>query len=276
MSAIETFVGFDSAWTDNPKAPGAICAVQMRPDAATLFHEPRLSSFDDAVAFVEAVSAGSGYTLIGLDQPTIVPNVSSMRPAERVAASVVSWVGGGVQPANRGKIGMFCDASPIWPFLSALNAYQDPMSARGARTGRHLMEVFPALALASLEPQFGQRLGAPKYNPAKARQFSFDHWKRVCDTAARSFERWGMAAPAAWCRAAAALPTPIKADQDRLDAMLCLAIALHWRLAPPEQSIMIGDLERGYIVTPASAEMRMRLTQAARKSYVSIDGLVPA
>jgi predicted RNase H-like nuclease len=35
---------------------------------------------------------------MALDQPTIVRNATSMRAAERAAASLISWLGGGVQP----------------------------------------------------------------------------------------------------------------------------------------------------------------------------------
>jgi predicted RNase H-like nuclease len=55
----------------------------------------------------------------------VVPNLTEMRPVERAAAALVSWLGGGVQPANRGKLGMFCDASPIWRFLTALGAGEE-------------------------------------------------------------------------------------------------------------------------------------------------------
>ncbi len=255
---IETYIGFDSAWTDNAKAPGAICAVQLRRGAPPLFHAPRLVRFAEALAFIQVVSSGSEYTLIALDQPTIVPNQTSMRPVERVAASVISWVGGGVQPANRSRTGMFCGASPIWRFLEELAATEDPMAARFAKSGRHLLEVFPALALPSLEPAFFRRLGAPKYNPANTRRFRHEDWQQVCTAACRSFEQHDLNEPASWARAARNLRLPRKADQDRLDAVLCLAVALHWRLAPAEQSIMLGDLLRAdsvqYASYPAAAK----------------------
>jgi predicted RNase H-like nuclease len=270
--AIETFIGFDSAWTDNEKAPGAICALQLRPGLAPVYHEPRLVRFAEALAFAESVASGSDYTLIGLDQPTVVPNISSMRPVERVAASVISWIGGGVQPANRSKTGMFCDASPVWPFIKKLGAIQDPLSARSATSGRHLIEVFPALALASLEPAFFRRLGAAKYNPANARRFRLDDWRMVCTAAGSWFERNGLTEPASWCRAYRSMPAPRKADQDRLDAVLCLIVALQWRLHGSDQSIMIGDVLTGYMVTPASAEVRQRLVAAARLRGVAVDG----
>jgi predicted RNase H-like nuclease len=262
----QTFLGFDSAWTDNPRAPGAICAVRLEDGTAPVFYPPRLVRFSEALAFVDETAAD--YTLIALDQPTIVPNATSMRPAERVAASVISWIGGGVQPANRGKIGMFCDDSPIWSFLAALSAIEDPVAARAATSGRYLMEVFPALALPSLDPSFFARMGAPKYNPAVRRRFRPDDWRRVCATAARSFDGWGVAAAAAWCRLAGELPAPPKADQDRLDAMLCLAVAMHWRIEPAERSIMLGDTVSGYMVAPASADVRSRLIAAAERTGV--------
>jgi predicted RNase H-like nuclease len=56
---------------------------------------------------------------------------------------------------------MFCDASPIWGFLGALGAEEDPERARTAGDGLYLVEVFPAQALASLG-FFGQ---PSRYNP---------------------------------------------------------------------------------------------------------------
>ena len=122
----DTYIGFDSAWTDNPGCPGAICAVSIENGAEVFFEPPRPASFSEAVHFIRTVSSEKGITLIALDQPTVVANLTGMRPVERVAASTISWLGGGVQPANRGKKGMFCDKSPIWRFLAEMQAVEDP------------------------------------------------------------------------------------------------------------------------------------------------------
>lgn len=45
---------------------------------------------------------------------------------------------------------------------------------------------------------------------------------------------------------------PRKADQDRLDAVICALIGFIWLEMPRERSAMIGDLEAGYMVTPVS------------------------
>lgn len=268
-------IGFDSAWTDNPKAPGAVCAVGIKNGHPMRFHAPQLVSFDQALTFIQEVRSEDGATLIALDQPTVVPNLTSMRPVERVAASLISWLGGGVQPSNRGRRGMFCDASPIWRFLTALGAEESPEQARTAASGLYLMEVFPALALASLDTSFFGRLSAPRYNPDRKKTFLIADWVRVAKAAARAADMMGCEDLGEWCRTAGGTARPRKADQDKLDSALCVLIALHWRLRPRETSLLLGDLNAGYMVLPASREVREYLIDAARKHLVAMDGVVP-
>lgn len=265
----DVLIGFDSAWTDNPKAPGAICSVTLRDGQVVAFEPPRLVRFSEALAFISEHRSQDGHTLVAIDQPTVVPNLTSMRPVERVAASLVSWLGGGVQPSNRGRRGMFCEASPIWPFLRSLEAIEDPETSRTAETGLYAIEVFPALALASLDPSFFGRLSAPRYNPARRKTYRYTDWIKVAEAAARTFAELGVTEAADWCRGAAELTKPTKADQDRLDAMLCLAIALWWRSRDRSQSMILGSIDTGYMVLPASREVRERLSATAEKLGVA-------
>lgn len=268
-------IGFDSAWTDNPKAPGAICAVGVEDGRQTLFHAPQLASFHQALSFIRCHRSRDGVTLLALDQPTVVPNLVGVRPVERVAASLVSWLGGGVQPSNRGRLGMFCDASPIWRFLTALGAEQNPELARTADGGLYVMEVFPALALASLDAGFFGRLKGPRYNPLRKKTFRIADWGRVAEAAARSAQELGCDTLAEWCRTAGRTARPLKADQDKLDSAICALIGLHWRLRPRGASLILGDLTNGYMVLPASSEVREYLSAPARKQLVPMDGKAP-
>jgi len=264
-------VGFDSAWMDNPKAPGAICAIRFDEAAVPLFVQPQLVGFDGALAFITAERQGHRLCLVALDQPSVVPNDTGCRPAERVAASVISFIGGGVQPANRSKAAMFGDAAPVWRFLKALGAVQDPIAVAaikaGFGAGLLLIEVFPALALPGFEPAFATRLGAPKYNPGHRRRFRIADWRAVCATVARVAAGLGIAPMVAWAEAMGALETPRKADQDRLDAAICALVGLIWRDGG-WPAAMIGDPKQGFIVTPVSEPTGARLERAARERQV--------
>ena len=263
-------LGFDSAWTDAPRAPGAICAIAFDRQGQVTFHEPRLVSFAEARTFIDEIGKGFALSLVALDQPTVVPNSAGSRPVEKVAASLVSFVGGGVQPANRSKIGMFCDNSPIWSFLSGLNATQDPIHSRTAATGHYLIEVFPALALPSLKERFAQRLSAPKYNPQNRKKFRIDDWRAVARVIELSAEQFGVYHLADWARHMHEVARPRKSDQDKIDSALCALIGLFWRAGPAACSMMLGDVENGYIITPVSDATRSRLQQAAFRRGVPV------
>ena len=265
-----SIVGFDSAWTDNPKAPGAICVIHLEPAGTYLNLAPQLASFAEALDIIQRESKNAQKCVVALDQPTIVPNLTGSRPVDKVAGSLISWIGGGVQPASQSKKGMFDGAAPIWRFKQALGAIEDPELARTALSGTFLLEVFPALALAAIENAFCSRLAAPKYNPANRRRFKISDWQAVTEAVRRFGLSNSLLHLDEWCSVVASQETPRKADQDKLDALICGLIGLHWLVGPRDQSVMIGDLESGYMIAPAINGVNDRLRAAARQRDVSI------
>jgi len=187
LHSAAVFVGFDSAWADNAKVPGAICSAHFDGAEFTDFRPPELVGFDRALDYIRAVRSPGAPTIVAMDQPTIVPNETGMRPAEKVAASLISWMGGGVQPANTGRP-LFGPAAPVTHFLRFLGATEDPEVAQTADHGLHLMEVLPALALASLEPAFFGKGNGPRYNPAR-HTFRIENWRNVVDATGREAMR---------------------------------------------------------------------------------------
>lgn len=165
---------------------------------------------------------------------------------------------------------MFCHAAPIWSFLTSLGATEDPDQSRKAATGLHLIEVFPALALPSLDPGFYGRLAGPRYNLARRKTFRSEDWVRVCNTVAAQFDGFGSTEATAWALNEASRELPKKLDQDRLDAALCLIIGLHWRLRLRSDTMMLGSLADGYMVSPSSLLTRERLTMAALRYGVPV------
>ncbi len=86
-------------------------------------------------------------------------------------------------------------------------------------------------------------------------------------TAARAREL-GVQELASWAQNLALVPKPTKADQDRLDAAICVLIGLIWRSGPEDASAFIGDVTKGYMITPISAATKERLKNAATKRGV--------
>jgi predicted RNase H-like nuclease len=266
-----SIIGFDSAWTDQMKAPGAVSIIRVHSDKTIEFLPPRLASFAKALDLIEAEQGSFDRCLVTLDQPTIVPNATGSRPVDKVAGSLISWVGGGVQPANRSKKGMFDDAAPVWMFKDALNAMEDPEAARESHTGTFIAEVFPALALPSLATEFCGRLMGPKYNPGRRKTFRVEHWNAVLTCTAAAGASLSIPGLADWCESHRLAATPSKADQDLLDGVLCALIGYIWLSEPRSASLMLGDLTLGYMITPAVGEARIRLEAAAKARGVPFE-----
>lgn len=268
-----TLVGFDSAWADTERAPGAICALAVDGSGRVRFHQPRLVGFGAAADFVQALHNEEQRTIVAIDQPTIVPNATGMRPCERVVATVASWSGGGIQPANRegkGKIAMFGDHAPIWAFLKRLEFRDDPVASLSATQGGYVMEVFPALAVLDLDPAFiaGPKAG-PRYNPSRRKTFKQRAWRAVCDAVTKSAAELGLREVAGWCQSLDRETIPRKSVQDALDSVICLLVAALW-LCDRDRCVMIGDLDHGYIVAPAGRDIRAKLAAAAEKQDVVV------
>ncbi len=256
-------IGFDSAWTDQVKAPGAVSIIRVVEGQPTEFVAPRLSSFAQALAIIEEERRQFERCFVALDQPTIVPNATGSRPVDKVAASLISWVGGGVQPANRSKKGMFDDDAPVWAFKDALGATENPEGARVASSGMFIAEVFPALALPSLSAEFCGRLMGPRYNPGRRKTFRIEHWGAVLTCVSAVGATLGIPDLEVWCGHHRLARPPSKADQDLLDGVLCALIGYMWLFLPRSHALMIGDIETGYMLTPAVGEARLRLQAAA-------------
>jgi hypothetical protein len=127
---------------------GAVCAfLSLGADQGVSFKPPLLANFDEALSFIRDQIRLHDYCLVAVDQPTIVPNETGCRPVDRVAASLISYMGGGVQPSNRKK---HCSwrRSTLWRFKQGLGAHESPEESRSAENGLFIIEVFPALALA--------------------------------------------------------------------------------------------------------------------------------
>ena len=107
---------------------------------------------------------------------------------------------------------------------------------------------------------------AARYNPDNREKFRLDDWKLVAKAVARDTEAFGLPQLSRWARSAAGCDAPQKRDQDLLDAVICLLVALRWRQC--SRVAMIGDLERGYMVTPVSTETHKILCRAAEEKCV--------
>lgn len=258
------FTGFDSAWTDNPKRPGAIASILDSGLGRLRLVSPKPATFNEAQAEILTLAKTMPIHVVGIDQPTIVPNAGGSRPVERVAGHLIGKMKGGVQPANRSRVGMFDDDAPIWMFLSSLPHKQSPFHAIRANSGRYIMEVYPALTILGLFPFFITRGCLPKYNPENRKQFRLCDWRRLTYRISRYGRENGIEAMVEWATSMMTLSKPTKSDQDGIDAVICAIEAYHWWTWGCDRSVVIGDQHNGYIVAAVTPWMKDVLNARAK------------
>jgi predicted RNase H-like nuclease len=258
-------VGFDSAWTSTNT--GAIVGALFDDQGAV-----RELGHPQAVRYREAAEIISAWqqmhlpstTLVLLDQPTIVANNTGQRPVEQIVCPTISRRRGGMQPANTGRDNMFGATAPVWAFLERLGASLDAF-AGAART--RVLETYPVLAIVALGwtlPDPERPAGRlPKYNPGRRKTFGIADWAHVCRATGARLKAEGATGLAAWSADAAGNPKPTKTDQDRLDACICLLVALH--VVKGRDALFVGNCSTGHIVVPNAAPLLAEIqAQCAR------------
>lgn len=258
-------VGFDSAWTAANR--GAVVGLIRHDHGGFLpLGLPFVANFDTAKQTIISWQTEHNFerTIVLIDQPIIVKNAKGQRPVEHLVSSLVSRRYGGMQPANTARRGMFDDGAPIWEFLDHFGGPADILTY-----SKHteIFETYPVLTIMARgwilsddhkpHPRPSGRL--PKYNPARRSTFRRDDWDYLCGKLSGFFNERGVTAIANWIESIRLLELPQKADQDRLDACLCLLVAMD--MADGKDCMVIGEQASGYIVTTAAEMMQSELTQ---------------
>jgi len=277
-SITQIITGFDSAWTDKKNQPGAIASIIQYKNGECRWMEPRLATFSQAKTIICTLSEQTPFHFVVIDQPLVVPNRSGSRPVDKIAASLISKLKGGVQPANRSKENMFGDNAPIWKLLRNIPHKQLPWQAFKKDNINHqpaplkiIAEVYPALALPGLIPFFFTRGKCAKYNPANKKNFNIEDWVCICEFIDGFAVQNKIKGLSEWAQLTKCINFPTKSDQDRLDGAICAVIGYHWYLYGTKSNMVIGDVTTGYVITPVTSDVSEILIQSAKKKGVPIN-----
>ena len=244
-----TVTGFDSAWGGTQR--GAICDLTVDKQSGTV----SIDAPPCAVNWVEAVErvtryANSSHHIIAIDQGLIVPNPTGMRPVERSLAKALGSMHCSAYPSNRSNTSCFGDDAGIWRFLATLEQHSyhhEPLAIPKSESGRFFFECYPHPAIIGMM-QLDMIL---KY---KFRHRNEGAWQSLLSFL-RSLPIEGIA------EQIDAISTQNKANEDKIDSIVCAYVAYLWWRHGIERSTMIGNLTTGYIVTPHTPETLGKLSE---------------
>lgn len=241
------FVGIDFGWMGKPTG---LAALAWSDDALRLISMERRTGLSAVLEFVDQHS-GYAPAMVAVDAPTVIPNATGMRDADKLMHRHFGRFHAGAYPANLGRP----HAARTIELGNALVArgFQHSASMHARRPGRYQIEVHPHAATIELFdlPRILKykrgRLAARKAELSRYRKLLLNGLPRlsppVLDLALPHIPPNGPA---------------LKELEDQMDGLLCAYIGAHWWYWGCERNLVCGDTQRGYIVVP-----RLRTAPAA-------------
>lgn len=236
------FVGIDLAWGE--RRPTGLAVV----DADGRLVEVSAVRTDDEIAATLAPYV-EGDCVVAIDAPLIVRNETGNRPAEKALNKDFARFDAGAHPSNTGKP-EFRDQPRAARIAARLGLDINPSSGRRRRG----LEVYPHPATVALF-RLGRTL---KYKDKPGRDL--EQLRAELLVLMRLIEGLDSADPVlhvdtpAWRTLTAAVvdasrKSQLRVVEDQVDAVVCAYIAL-FAAQRPEDTVVYGDLDTGYILTP--------------------------
>ena len=247
------FIGIDLGWQSGPSG---LCCLELVEGSLVLQALERKATFAEVLGWVEAIAPTPTPAIVAIDAPTLIPNETGMRLAERLTHKHFHKYHAGCHPANLGR-----------PFAAGLIQFALDVEAQGfahaptitpRQEGRYQIEVFPHPATIQL---FGltQILKYKKGRLAE-RGVALNRLREhiLNDLPQHEPPLVGASLPP--------IPTSgkaMKAVEDRLDSVLCAYVGAHWWYWGAARNVVMGNYENGYIVIPRPPDAPVQTVSSA-------------
>ena len=249
------FVGIDFGWERGASGLALLDwdGTSLKLRELELLDEPK-----EILRWVEQRAGGDA--VVAIDAPTVIPNKTGMREADRLTHARYGKYDAGSYPASR--------ARTYWKrttgFSKALEragfAHGDRMAARAK--GRWQIEVYPHAAAVQLFAL--RRILKYKRGTVAGRAAALGELRALL------LHRLPLAMPRLAPPELPEIPAggrALKQTEDKLDALLCAYVAAYWWYWGPARNDVLGDAARGYIVVPHRRTAAVPLADL-RESYL--------
>ena len=260
-------VGLDLAWGMTARTGVALVDSEGRLITSSSMREDKEIA-DFLQPYADSIRSAA------IDAPLVIKNQTGMRPCERQISSAFGRYGASAYPANLGNPHFVAPRGARLADEFGWNIDPVVRPSSGRPTG---IEVYPHPAMVSLFG-LGQTI---KYKAGRGRtvidrQSAFEvlmgHMEtRTVALRLADHPRWLDLRSVA---SHATRPVELERIEDEIDAIFCAHLAWLWVTAP-EQLMVFGDLDTGYIVTPPAPAFPQTPLRGATTSKGSAAASVP-
>ena len=255
-------LGIDLAWGERSRT--GLCAIE----GDRVLDSAMARTDDEIAAWSARWVAPDDDVVAGIDAPLIVPNLTGRRPCEAVFCEAFRACEAGVYPANR-SLPAFRARIRGADLAARLGLDVDPAACL-TRPARAALEIYPHSAMVSL---FGlaRTLKYKVRHPRDVRTAAFQERLHGLQGLAAADPPLDVKTSPRWEALAAAVGAGEgHRVEDELDAYVCAYAAVYHGRWHGRRSLVVGDVTRGYIVTPADRRAEPALRAAAARHGVSV------
>jgi predicted RNase H-like nuclease len=253
------FIGIDLGWRSQPSG---LCCLESIDGQLQLLDLDRKEAIADILSWIDQSVQPDEPAMIAVDAPTLIPNATGSRLADKLSHKYFGKYHAGCYPANQNL--PFAERTINFGLELESRGFAHAPTIEPQKLGRYQIEVFPHPAIVNLfnlerilKYKKG-RLSDRRLELIKLHNYILDILPslspplrplRLLSETLRVGEasrREGGSFPSEIPTTGAAL----KAVEDKLDSLICAYVAAYWWYWGEQRNLVLGDRATAYIITP--------------------------
>ncbi|MEL6164483.1 MAG: DUF429 domain-containing protein [Cyanobacteria bacterium J06628_3] len=242
------FLGIDLGWQSQPSG---LCYLELIDGKLRLQDLDRKDEIADILVWVGNCVKTEESAIIAVDAPTLIPNATGSRLPDKLTHKHFGKYHAGCYPANLSLA--FAQRTVNFGLELESRGYFHAPTIEAQKLGRYQIEVFPHPAIVQLFKL--QKI--LKYKKGKIGERSLELTKLynyiidILPTLEPNLKldnssdllKFGFLNSTCTGKI-------LKADEDKLDSIICAYVAAYWWYWGEQRNLVLGDASTGYIVIP--------------------------
>ncbi|MCC5615038.1 DUF429 domain-containing protein [Nostoc sp. CHAB 5836] len=246
------FIGIDLGWRSQPSG---LCCLKWINGELQLLDLDRKEAIADILTWIDQSVQPDEPAIIAVDAPTLIPNATGSRLADKLSHKYFGKYHAGCYPANQNL--SFAERTINFGLQLESRGFAHAPTIEPQKLGRYQIEVFPHPAIVNLfnlerilKYKKG-RINERRLELIKLQNYLLDILPSLSPPL-RSLRLCG-SFPSEIPTTGAAL----KAVEDKLDSLVCAYVAAYWWYWGEQRNLVLGDVydghscdTTGYIIIP--------------------------
>ncbi|MEH2036687.1 DUF429 domain-containing protein [Nostoc sp.] len=239
------FIGIDLGWRSQPSG---LCCLEWIDGQLQLLDLNRKDAIADILTWIDQSVQPDEPAIIAVDAPTLIPNATGSRLADKLSHKYFGKYHAGCYPANQNL--PFAERTINFGLELESRGFAHAPTIEPQKLSRYQIEVFPHPAIVNLfnlerilKYKKG-RLNERRLELIKLQNYLLDILPsfspplrplRLCGSFTSEIPTTGAA---------------LKATEDKLDSLICAYVAAYWWYWGEQRNLVLGDGTTGYIIIP--------------------------